>query len=50
MKTIIKNATLISMSKKREKLENEIDIEIDNGEIVKISKNIKPNEKSNPLC
>lgn len=45
MKTIIKNATLISMSKKREKLENEIDIEIDNGEIVKISKNIKPNEK-----
>lgn len=36
----IKNATLISMSDKREKIENEIDILIDGNRIVKIDKNI----------
>lgn len=44
MKTIIKNATLISMSNKREKIEENIDIEIQDNKITKIAKNINTNE------
>lgn len=40
MKTIIKNATLISMSEKREKIEEKVDIEIENTKITKIGKDI----------
>lgn len=41
MKTLIKNATLISMSEKREKIEENIDIEIIDSKITKIAKNIE---------
>lgn len=40
MKILIKNATLISMSKKREKIENNIDIKIEDNKIVEIGKNL----------
>ncbi len=40
MKTVIKNATLISISEKREKIEEKVDIEIENTQITKIEKNI----------
>lgn len=40
MKTIIKNATLISMSEKRKQIEENIDIEITDSVITKINKNI----------
>lgn len=40
MKIVIKNATLISMSEKREKIEEKVDIEIENTQITKIEKNI----------
>lgn len=44
---LIKNATLISMDEKREKIEENIDIQIEKEKIVKIGKNIeaKENEK-----
>lgn len=41
MSILIKNANLISMSDKREKIENDIDILIENGKIKKIDKNIE---------
>lgn len=41
MGIIIKNATLISMSEKRKKIEENIDIEIQNDKIVKIGQNLK---------
>lgn len=41
MKILIKNATLISMSEKREKIEENIDIEIIDNKITKIDKNIE---------
>ena len=41
MKYIIKNATLISMSENREKIEENIDIKIDKNKITKIGKNLK---------
>lgn len=44
MKIIIKNATLISMSEKREKIEQNIDIKIDNNKIIEIGKNLNTNE------
>lgn len=40
MKIIIKNATLISMSKKREKIEENIDIKIEDNKIIEIGKNL----------
>lgn len=40
MNTIIKNATLISMSEKREKIEENIDIKIEGNKIVEIGKNL----------
>lgn len=44
MKILIKNATLISMSEKREKIEENIDIEIIDNRIVKICKDIEIND------
>ena len=44
MKILIKNANLISMSKAREKIEENIDILIDGNKIVKISQNINEND------
>ena len=41
MKILIKNCNLISMSEKRDKLEKNIDILIENDSIIKIDKNIK---------
>ena len=41
MKIIIKNATLISMSEKRKKIEENIDIEVIDSKITKIAKNIQ---------
>lgn len=41
MKILIKNATLISMSENREKIEENVDIEIINSKIIKIAKNIE---------
>lgn len=46
MKIYIKNATIISMSKNREKIEEDIDIEIENNKIKTIGKNIKVEENS----
>lgn len=43
MEILIKNATLISMSKKRERVEENIDIKIQNDKIVKIGQNIEVN-------
>lgn len=40
MKILIKNATLISMSEKREKIEKTIDIKIEDNKISKIGKNL----------
>ena len=40
MNIIIKNATLISMSEKREKIEENIDIKIEGNKIVEIGKNL----------
>lgn len=47
MKTLIKNVTLISMSDKRDKIEENIDIEITDNKISRIDKNIenKNNDK-----
>ncbi len=44
MKIVIKNATLISMSEKREKIEENIDIKIEDNKITKINKNIEDNK------
>lgn len=41
MKTLIKNATLISMSENREKIEENVDVEIIDSKITKIAKNIE---------
>lgn len=41
MKMLIKNATLVSMSEKREKIEENIDIEIIDSQITKIANNIE---------
>lgn len=41
MKILIKNATLISMSENREKIEENVDIEIIDSKITKIAKNIE---------
>lgn len=41
MEIIIKNATLISMSEKRKKIENDIDIRIEKNKIVEIGKNLQ---------
>ena len=41
MKVLIKNCNLISMAQDREKIENEIDILIEDGKIKKIAKNIE---------
>lgn len=41
MKLLMKNATLISMSEKREKIEEAIDIKIENSNITEISKNLE---------
>ena len=41
MKILIKNATLISMSEKREKIENDKDIKIEDSKIIEIGKNLK---------
>lgn len=41
MKILIKNATLVSMSEKRKKIEENIDIEIIDGKITKIENNIE---------
>ncbi len=41
MSILIKNANLISMSEKRDKFEEDIDLYIENGKIIKIGKNIK---------
>lgn len=41
MKMLIKNATLVSMSEKRKKIEENVDIEIINSKIIKIAKNIE---------
>lgn len=46
MKIYIKNATLISMDEKRPKIEENIDIEINNDKIANIGKNIKVEENS----
>ncbi len=43
MRILIKNCTLISMSKTREKLEEQIDILIEDENIIKIEKNINEN-------
>lgn len=40
MKIVIQNATLISMSKKREKIEEKVDIEIEDTQITNIGKNL----------
>lgn len=47
MKILIKNANLISMSEKRKKYEENIDILIENNKIAKIEKNIK--EEANKI-
>lgn len=44
MNYIIKNATLISMNNKRKKIEENIDIKIDENKIVEIGKNLNTNE------
>lgn len=41
MKLLMKNASLISMSEKREKIEDMIDIKIENSSIIEIGKNLK---------
>lgn len=46
MKIVIKNATLISMSKHREKIEENIDIEIDGRKITKIGRNLECEEET----
>lgn len=43
MKILIKNANLISVSEKRDKIEYGIDILVENDKIIKIDKNIKEN-------
>ena len=43
MKILIKNARLISMSEKREKIEENIDIKIEDNKIIEIGKNINEN-------
>lgn len=43
MKILIKNATLISMNEKREKIEENIDIQIEENKIIKIGKNLNSN-------
>lgn len=48
MKTLIKNATLISMSDKRDKIEEKIDIEITDNKISRIDKNIE-NENTDKI-
>ena len=45
MKILIKNCNLISMSEKREKYEENIDVLIDNSKIVEIGKNISINSE-----
>lgn len=44
MNILIKNATLISMNEKREKIEENIDIQIEENKITKIGKNLNSNE------
>ena len=44
MKICIKNGTLISMSNRREKIEKNIDILIEDNKIVKIERNINTDE------
>ena len=46
MKILIKNCNLISMSEKREKYEENIDVLIDNSKIVEIGKNISINSEN----
>lgn len=48
MKTLIKNATLISMSSKRDRIEENIDIEITDNKISRIDKNIE-NENTDKI-
>ena len=43
MNILIKNATLISMNEKREKIEENIDIQIEENKITKIGKNLNSN-------
>ena len=40
MNILIKNATLISMNEKREKIEKNIDIKIEDDKIINIGKNL----------
>lgn len=46
MKILIKNATLISMSEKRKKIEENIDIKIEENKIAEIGKNLKTEDIS----